>query len=59
VILGVSSRAWLADAGAWRRELKLMREVSMAGVRCFRLPIERLDDPAGLRHSLELMGMRP
>ncbi|HXM58807.1 MAG TPA: Zn-binding domain-containing protein, partial [Candidatus Dormibacteraeota bacterium] len=57
VVLGVDSRAWLADAGAWRRQLRLMRQLGRAGVRCFRLPLERLDDPAGLRHALELMGL--
>lgn len=56
VVLGVDIGAWLADAGAWRRQLRLMRQLARAGVRCFRLPLERLQDPTDLRHALELMG---
>jgi hypothetical protein len=59
VILAIDGVAWLADAGRWRRELRLMRELSLGGVRCFRLPLERLQDQPGLRHALGLMGMRP
>ena len=45
VILGGDTDAWRNDDTAWRRQLRLMRQLSVAGVRCFRLPRERLTDP--------------
>ena len=57
VVLTVDTDAWRAAGPAWCRQLRLMRQLSAAGVRCFRLPLERLGDPPGLRHALDLMGM--
>ncbi len=57
VILPVDVERWIADPAAWRRQLALMRALTVAGVRCFRLPAERLADPVDSRQTVRLMGL--
>ncbi len=57
VILPVDVERWLDDAAEWRRQLALMRALAAAGVPCYRLPSERLAEPAGLHRALASMGL--
>jgi ATP-dependent helicase YprA (DUF1998 family) len=52
VILAVDVGDWLKNPAEWRRQLALMRALTVAGVRCYRLPSDGPTDLAATSHLL-------
>lgn len=59
VVVGIDAVAWCADPAAWRRQLADMRAVAIAGAACYRVPLQRMDDPVSIAAVLRAAGLQP
>jgi len=56
-VIAVDADRWIADPTAWRRQLAAMRRLTLAGVGCYRVPTERLQDADALADTLRRAGL--
>ncbi len=57
LVVAVDGERWLADASAWRGQIAALRALTLGGAACYRIPIERMSEPDGVRRTLETAGL--
>ena len=58
VMVGVDAEGWCTDPAAWRRQLADMRAIAIAGVACYRMPVQQMDDPITLAAVIRGAGLQ-
>jgi very-short-patch-repair endonuclease len=56
-VIAVDAERWIADPTVWRAQLAAMRQLTLGGVSCYRIPTERLDDELAVRQTLIKAGL--